>query len=137
MELGIMALTQLSLNFNPLPETVFLIVRKRSYEEIPFLRSKTSHIPLWGEIQWVNTSREFTDEEVIEGANELLDLMVEEDRIERNLIFYSKQFNGYEVLFTKKMEAIALSDYALEVVKSWEIEKSDGARVIECKLKLL
>ncbi len=137
MELGILALTQLSLNFNPLLETVFLILRKRDYGEIPFLRSKTSNVPLWGEIQWVNTSREFTDEEVIEGANELLDLMVEEDRIERNLIFYSKQFNGYEVLFTKKMEAIALSDYALEAVKSWEIEKSDGARVIECKLKLL
>lgn len=137
MELGIMALTQLSLNFNPLPETVFLILRKRDYGEISFLRSKTSNVPLWGEIQWVNASREFTDEEVIEGANKLLDLMIEEDRIEQNLIFYSKQFNGYEVLFTKKMEAIALSDYALEAVQSWGIEGSDGARVIECKLKLL
>lgn len=135
MELGIMVLTQLSLDFS-LPATLMFVVRKRIFSEIPVLKKATSHLPLFGEIQLIADSSA-TDEEVIKGANKLLDFMVDENLIGQDLYFYSKQFNDFEVLFSKEMDTVASSDYELEVVKVWAIPNTDGARVIECCLKLM
>lgn len=135
MELGIMVLTQLSLDFS-LPATLMFVVRKRIFSEIPLLKKTTSHLPLFGEIQLIDDSSA-TDEEVINGVNKLLDFMIEEDLISQDLNFYSKQFAGFEVLLSKDIESVASSNYEIEVVKSREISNTDGARIIECCLKLI
>lgn len=133
MELAMLVATQLSLNFSD-AEKILFIVRKRNYDEIPYLRSQIDISQFYGEIQIINPLQELTDDILISGANGLLDRMVFEDLIEEDLTFYSRKCNGFEVLFTKRMEEIALSSKALSVVRSWGIPKSDGARVIECEL---
>lgn len=130
-----MVATQLSLNFSPLPDTLLFIVRKRNYEEIPIISLQVNMKDFYGEIQWVNTSKEFSDEELIDGVNELLDTILDEDWLSLHRHFYSKKFSGFEVLLNRRIEPVVTSAMEVAVVRSWSVPKTDGARVIECTLK--
>ena len=81
MELAMLVATQLSLNFSD-AEKILFIVRKRNYDEIPYLRSQIDISQFYGEIQIINPLQELTDDILIGGMNGLLDRMVFEDLID-------------------------------------------------------